>query len=266
MESKGGSDQWLSLIAGLGMFLIAATEVCADVIDANKFTLSEPVLKRGANDFELTINGKFTDEPTSSVFPNHTNAKGVAMVTFSGADLADGGSHNVKFKSDGFNPNPTGQFTLNGEATGGKVQSFALNGKQVSFVPSTPSGFDLSLALSNDFSFGLTGNVNVVVNQGFVDHFNLDEFDTLRNPRSILTTQNFSLAPGQSIPLAAHLNSADEYLLVQGGLNSNGAVVPFELAFGGPPAVPEPSTFFLFVSGLAGLGIFRRGIKRRSWT
>ena len=259
MAVAGGPKQAVNLMAVLGILFVSgvAPSAFADVIDANSFTHSDPGLNRAANDFELTINGKFTDEPTSNVFPNHTNAKGVAMVTFSGANLDSGKSHNVKFKSDGFNPNPTGQFTLDKAAIGGKVQSFALNGKQVTFVPAA-TGFDLSLVLANDLGSGVTGNVNAVINQGSLTHFNLDEFDTLRNARPVLSLPNLSLASGEGIPIAAHLDSIDEYILIQGSLNRSDGVFPFQLAFSNAPEIPEPSTLLLLGSGLAALASVRR--------
>lgn len=228
------------------------------IIDANSFTFVNNTGGGGAaSDFHLQIGGKFVGDPSSSVFPNRSVNVGTA--NFSGNTLANGGSHNVKFKSNGFNPKPRGHFTCPDPADATKtvrcsatVRSKALDGTLVAFAPAG-GGLNFTLQVFNDFGAQLTGMFEIVINRPGFSQFELDTFDTPVD-EEVLLSGAFDLAAGEFLnvdPLVGHLASLDEFLLIRGTADALDGTGPLAFAIGiSPAAVPEPGTALLFVAGL----------------
>ena len=126
----------------------AQTEIESDKVT---FTSIDPVRFPKANNFELTIGGKFNGVPKSDVFPNSSilsnDPRGMARL--SGAPLDNGGSANITFKSDAIRNAPAGFFTFT-DATGKMtsisniVNSKSLDGNNVAFNPAG-GGYDATL-------------------------------------------------------------------------------------------------------------------------
>jgi hypothetical protein len=214
--------------AAIGLALLCGSALADDssTIDADCFTFkTEQPLDSPANDFHLTINGLFIGDPTTDAMPNRngidvkTNGDGTITSTahFKGGAVANGHKLCVKFKSSDRTPNPSGQFTKDGNPVGDVVKSLAVDDSSVSYMPTPSGGFYANLTLRNGYGVPLTGSVQVLVNSGHDEHYNLDEYDTLRNPRLVLSQPNFALQPGQGFTnLGAFLASSDDYLLIQG--------------------------------------------------
>lgn len=140
------------------------------------------------------------------------------------------------------------------------LHSIYPNGTQVAFVPTPGGGFDAILSVGNDANFAsLTGSLTVSVNNGFT--FDVNSFDTLRNPQTLLSS-SFSFGPNQAFTgITAHLTSADQYILITGVANGdNSGSFPFSLALS-PTTIPEPSSLLLFASGLGVFKILAKGRK-----
>jgi hypothetical protein len=246
----------------LAWFASAPASAGPTVIEADKFKFvsTDTTKFPMANDFELTIGGKFVGVPKSDVFPNRSIIDGATngMAIFSGDNLNNNGETNITFTSNAVRNAPAGFFTftdVNGKMTqiSSVARSKALDGNTVVFNP-TGGGYDSTLSLINDFGSTLTGSLTVYVNNGFSQGlFNLDDYATLRNATPVFTDSDFSLADGEVLSdIGAHLQSIDQYLLVLGDVDAGDGdgPSPFSLAIT-PATVPEPSILVsLAVAGL----------------
>jgi PEP-CTERM motif len=280
MFSRFAATVVISVI--LALLSISATRSQVTVIDSDtfKFIPSNPGRFPNANNFELTIGGRFVGVPASNVFPNRSitsnDPRGMAM--FSGNTIPNpmnmNGEVNISFQSNAVRNAPAGFFTFTNamgttNQVSGVAYSKALDGTRVVFSPMGP-GFDALLTLANDTQYDLTGSFTAYVNNGFSEGlFNLNDFATLRDATPIETDSNFTLSPGQAVPdIIAQLQSIDQYILVVGEVdNGDGdGLSPFSLAFSPTTAiVPEPSTTMLLATAVLFLG-WRWRVRYRSFT
>jgi hypothetical protein len=225
-------------------------------IDKNEFVNGG----EDATDFHLIIAGKFTAVPKSDKMPNVTGGGGRPLVgngtaDFDGGTVPRNGKLTVSFMSDAAKNKPRGYFTPFGDP-GRLVDSVAPNGFGVAFVP-TGNDFVATLDITNTDFVSLTGSLSVYVNDG-LDHFNLDEFDTLFNALTVLSLPSYSFAQDAGITGITTTLTADQYLLVlgQGDTGDGTGSHAFAVAFS-PTPVPEPSTLALLLGGTV-LGAMRR--------
>lgn len=165
----------------------------------------------------------------------------------------------MKFKSNQRFPTPVGFFTSEGRNISGDVRSLDLSNKPIA-VAQAGIGFDITLDLVNEFGSPLTGSVTAYVNTGFSDHFTLEDFDTLRNARSVFSVSSFQVGVDQGFfNIPVHLNSSDEYLLITGTADAGNGLgsSPFSAAFSPISEVPEPSTITMMIIGTILFGLLR---------
>lgn len=118
---------------------------------------------------------------------------------------------------------------------------------------------DISLLEADDWSQGALGGGRIDLAE--VSYLTVAELDALQADSFILANLTFRcLAPGTSL---IQIDASDSFLTLGDangdGLNFTlGQAVAVTQEGGGPPPIPEPSTFLLLGSGLAGLAWFRR--------
>jgi hypothetical protein len=112
----------------------------------------------------------------------------------------------------------------------------------VAFIQDPSGGFNVNVSVSNDFGSALSGSVEIFVNAGFFEHFNLDAFDSLRNERLFFSSPDFFLQQGEGFSdIQTHLESLDEYVLIRGFVDSGDGFGDFPFAIGlSPVTVDRP--------------------------
>jgi hypothetical protein len=209
-------------------------------IDKNQFRNNTGTAASKATDFHLIIAGKFTSEPSSDKMPNVTGGAGKPLIgngtaDFSGGEVENGKDLTVTFKSDSANNTPRGYFTPDGNQAN-LVKSYAPNNTEVAMIPDLQGTTFASFNIINtDFAI-LSGNLEVFINSGIND-FEVDRFDTLRDPIPILSLPNYSFGLDQGIEVTAVL-APDQYILILGTADAADGTGPHSFALG-LASVPE---------------------------
>ena len=232
------SPQRRTLSAGfaigvLGSLLVLGSRLASRPANAetfsfteNKFKFDEPAPST-ATDFHIKLSvGTFSGPPSAQTFGNTAVLENKTRADFAGGTLAAGGEINVKSIIEtpaGQRPELDACFTTSPNplaCVGSHPQSTGIEAFTVGYLP-LGNGRDFVLTLFNDFGSTLTGSLQVFVNNGFTDHFNLDKATVLRNATSIVPAPPFVLAPGDGFAsIEAHLTSLDQYLVVLGSADA----------------------------------------------